>query len=82
MTTAKKTTSRTRRASATTKKVATSNGSASEDRVVLEMTIVSPKKGSVRFDSDDPDAVLRSVYVNKPFVDDDTAGVRITIEKL
>lgn len=55
------------------------------EAITVELTDVAPKKYSVRFDSTDKDAAMRSAYVNTEALDaigGAPNGIRVTIEAL
>jgi len=50
----------------------------------VELTKVNPKKHVVRFEADDPKAIVQNVYVDNAWVEANQAheGIRITIEPI
>lgn len=70
-TTAKKTTSRR----------STKTAPESASKLTLTLQKVRETKNTVRFESDDEDAAVTTLYVAKGFVDGDTESITLTLEK-
>ena len=56
---------------------------ATDDKLVVILDDIDPKKGSVRFNATDKDSPVTSIYINKSGIPDrDYDRVRLTIEFL